>query len=118
MTANEKYNQFVKLTTAQKIAYIVTDFEAGLKQNADLETHQAELESQAIIDQAVKKDKLITFLKSKGFKCDNSEFDWIKLYNRPEIFGKGWRLQAENEFISSNGIDYFLEKVLQIINQL
>lgn len=57
---------------------------------------------------AAKRQQIIDYLTANGFRCDNSQYDWYKLYNRPSVFGSNWQAQADYQMSLSTGVDYFL----------
>ena len=57
---------------------------------------------------AAKRQQIIDYLTGYGFRCDNSQYDWYKLYNRPSVFGANWQVQADYQMSISTGVDYFL----------
>lgn len=61
------------------------------------------------------KNEFIAKLKSLGYLCDNSQTDWNKLYNRPEMFSSTWQVTADYQHSISTGIDYFLLKAQEIL---
>ena len=61
------------------------------------------------------RNELIAKLQTLGYLCDNSQTDWRKLYNRPEMFSSTWQITADYQHSISTGIDYFLAKAQDIL---
>lgn len=80
-----------------------------LKIAAQKEIEENNHEQELLFEQ--EKENEISNLKNKlldlGYKCDNSIDDWLKLFNRPEIFGINWRIHAQSYFDNSTGFEYF-----------
>lgn len=47
----------------------------------------------------------VIHLKALKFACDNSQADWRKAWNRPEIFGGSWQAKADAAWAASRGPD-------------
>jgi hypothetical protein len=106
---------FTGMTAAQKTTFIANHYALKIAAAKENEANRLESETQSIIDNENRKQAFITKLKSKGFICDNSQADWHKVYNRPQIFGASWKKQADYQMSISTGIDYFLNKVRELI---
>lgn len=104
------------LTTTQKQSLILTW--VGLKVSVvkELESNRIIAEALTAEEQAAqlalveaRRQQMITYLTNYGFRCDNSQYDWYKLYNRPSVFGNNWQAQADYQMSLSTGVDYFLQ---------
>ena len=81
----------------------------------------AAIAAQTAADQAAQtaqiaaKNELIAKLQTLGYLCDNSQTDWRKLYNRPEMFSSTWQATADYQHSISTGVDYFLQEAQRIL---
>lgn len=103
------------LTTTQKQNMILTWVGLKVAVAKELDSNRIILEAKTAEEQAAqlalqeaRRQQIITYLIGQGFRCDNSQFDWYKLYNRPSVFGSNWQAQADYQMSLSTGVDYFL----------
>jgi hypothetical protein len=108
---------YTGMTAAQKTTFISNHYALKIAAVKETEANRIESEAQSIIDIENRKQLAISKLQTKGFNCDNSQSDWYKVYNRPEIFGVNWQKQADYQMSISPGVDYFLNKVRELIDQ-
>jgi hypothetical protein len=108
---------YTGMTAAQKQTFVLNHYALKIAAAKENEANRIESEGQQVIDSASRKQVFITKLQAKGFLCDNSQADWYKVYNRPEIFGKNWQNQADYQISISTGVDYFLNKVRELVEQ-
>lgn len=101
-------------TAANRAAYLCQWMEKKMAAAIEIESNRIEEEAAQATADANRKALYISKLKSKGFACDNSTADWYKLYNRPHIFGEHWQTQADYQISISTGVDYFLQKVVEL----
>lgn len=105
------------MTAAQKNSHIANHYALKIAASKEIEANRVEAEAQAVTDNANRKALYISKLQARGFACDNSQADWYKLFNRPEIFGVHWKSRADLEYnksLTNGGIDYFLLKVVEL----
>lgn len=95
----------LKIAAAKEADVERINAEAAAAQEAAAQAAAATTARQQFIDK----------LKSLGYLCDNSQTDWDKLYNRPEMFSSIWQAQANYQKSISPGIDYFLQQAQQIL---
>lgn len=103
------------LTAAQKTAHVVAKEGLQIAVEKELEANRIETDATNLQETVTRKEQLITLLKSRGYACDNSLSDWIKLFNRPDIFGDNWQNKAMFHFQQSTGLDDFIKKIISII---
>lgn len=103
------------LTNTQKNNLVYTWFGLKVAVAKELESNRLIAEAQTAEEEAAqlaliaaKRQQMITYLTNAGFRCDNSQYDWYKLYNRPSVFGSNWQAQADYQMSLSTGLDYFL----------
>jgi len=99
---------FMGMTTTQKNAHIASHYALKIAAVKEIEANRIIAENQAIADAVTRRTKAITYLTNHGFKCDNSEFDWDRLYNRPKYFGNNWKATADYQRSISPNVDYFI----------
>jgi hypothetical protein len=109
---------FTGMTAAQKTTFIANLYALKIAAAKEIETNRIESETQAVTDNETRKQALIVKLQAKGFLCDNSKADWYKVYNRPMIFGANWQKQADYQISISTGVYYFLNKVIELLDEL
>jgi hypothetical protein len=103
---------YTGMTAVQKQTFVLNHYALKIAAAKENEANRIESEGQAITDNETRKQALIVKLQAKGFLCDNSQADWYKFYNRPQVFGENWQDQADYQISISTGIDYFLSKVI------
>jgi hypothetical protein len=103
------------LTTTQKQNLILTWVGLKVAVIKELDSNRIIAEALTAEEQAAqlaliaaRRQQMITYLTNYGFRCDNSQYDWYKLYNRPSVFGSNWQMQADYQMSLSTGLDYFL----------
>lgn len=99
---------FTGMTTTQKNTHIASHYALKIAAVKEIEANRIIAENQAIADAATRRNQAITYLTNHGFKCDNSEFDWDRLYNRPKYFGDNWKVTADYQRSISPNVDYFI----------
>jgi hypothetical protein len=115
---NFKTVDWTAKTAAQKQTFVLQHY--GLKIDAakEIEANRIAEESKQVTNNAARKTKLVEQLKSRGYACDNSKEDWYKVYDRPHIFGANWQKQAEYQMSISTGPDYFINTVINLIEEI
>lgn len=127
--AQTELNNFVKgwigtnwtgMTNTQKNNFVQEHYRLMIAAAKEIDLARVQAEAAAKQDSinqaaatAAQKQQWITFLKKKGFVCDNRVEDWILLYNHPRIFGSNYEVTAINEHqrsLSLGGLDYFLSE--------
>jgi len=103
------------MTTTQKQNMIITWVGLKVAVAKENESNRLIMEAQTVEELAAqlaaiaaKRQQIIDYLTAYGFRCDNSQYDWYKLYNRPSVFGSNWQAQADYQMSLSTGVDYFL----------
>jgi len=99
---------FTGMTTTQKNAHIASHYALKIAAVKEIEANRIITENQATADATTRQTQAIAYLTNHGFRCDNSEFDWDRLYNRPKYFGDNWKITADYQRGISPNVDYFI----------
>lgn len=91
------YKLMAKVKLVSKKEKIVNDSIQSIRLDNNIKESKKQLKKQ------------IEYLQNKGFKCDNSIEDWLKLYNNPERQGANWKKRATIEF-ERNDLNNFIQK--------
>ena len=97
------------MTAANKQVHIGQHYALKIAVAKENEANRIESEAQQAVDTITRRNQAIIYLTNKGFACNNSLADWMKLYNHPHIFGSSWTEQANYQFSLGNDLDYFLQ---------
>lgn len=106
---------YVGMTSAQKTTHIQTHYDLKIKAVKEIEANRIEAEAAQTAAQSANLADSKSKLQSLGYLCDNSQADWNKLFNRPEIFGLNWQAMATYQKSISTGIEYFIQKVNEVL---
>ena len=110
--------QWTVMTDAQRNTYLRQYLGLQIAARKEQDANKIEAEQQAEQQAAARKQAIVEYLISLGYVCDNSPEDWRKLYNRPHIFGETWQEKADYQQSISPDIDYFINKALEIWEEL
>ncbi|MCE5225282.1 MAG: hypothetical protein LLG05_05415 [Porphyromonadaceae bacterium] len=106
---------YVGMTSAQKTTHIQTHYDLKIKAVKEIEANKIESEAANTAAQTANLADSKSKLQSLGYLCDNSQADWNKLFNRPEMFGVNWQTMATYQKSISTGVDYFLQQAQSIL---
>ena len=110
--------QWTQMTDAKRNTYLRQHLGLQIAARKEEEANKIEAEQQAEIQAEQRRQNIINCLTSLGYQCDNSQADWQKLYNRPEIFGASWQEKADYQQSISPDVDYFISKAIEIWDEL
>lgn len=92
-------------------AYLIQKEKLEVAAEQEIEANRAETEAAQTAQATQGRNDLINMLQQLGFTCDNSQADWNKLYNFPEVYGSNWQIQATYQKSISLDVNYFLSTV-------
>lgn len=110
--------QWTAMTDAQRNTYLRQYLGLQIAAKKEEEANKVESDRIAEIAAQQRKQSILDYLTSIGYLCDNSKEDWRKLFNRPHIFGETWAEKADYQQSISPGIDYFINKAIEIWDEL
>lgn len=110
--------QWTAMTDAQRNTYLRQYLGLQIAAKKEDESNKIEADRLAEIAAQQRKQSILEYLTSLGYLCDNSQEDWHKLFNRPEIFGANWQDKADYQRSISPDIDYFINKAIEIWDEL
>lgn len=93
------------------LAYLIQKEKLEVAAEQEIEANRVETETAQIAQATQGRTDLINMLQQLGFSCDDSQTDWNKLYNFPEVYGANWQTQSDYQKSISTGVDYFLSQV-------
>jgi hypothetical protein len=115
-TAQDALNAFKEARktlalTSIDLAYLIQKENLEVAAEQEIEANRVETETAQIAQATQGRTDLINMLQQLGFVCDNSQADWNKLYNFPEVYGSNWQTQATYQKSISPDVNYFLSTV-------
>lgn len=93
------------------LAYLLQKEKLEVEAEQEIEANRVASETAQQAQTAQQKSDIINMLQQLGFSCDNSQTDWEKLFNYPEVHGSTWKDKATLQKTLSTGVDYFLSQV-------
>lgn len=115
-TAQEALNAFKEARktlalTSIDSTYFIQKEKLEVAAEQEIEANRVETEAAQATQATQGRTDLINMLQQLGFACDNSQADWNKLYNFPEVYGSNWQIQATYQKSISPDVNYFLSTV-------